>query len=107
MSLFDLSFVSSSRKPAASATKRPGSFCAICQTCSFESAPTTKTVALNEADFHAIEHQSPHGIRLFQSSHVPGIIKRLLRIRMACEWAEVLHWDDWRFAGSANSRRVA
>lgn len=106
MSLFDLSFGSISRKPAAT-TKRPGRFCVVCQTCSFESAPTTKTVALNEADFHAIEHQSPHDIRLFQSSHVPGVIKRLLRIRMACEWAEVLHWDDWRCTGLANSRRVA
>lgn len=107
MSLFDLSFVSISRKPAASATKRPGSFCVVCQTCSFESASTTKIVGLNEAGFHAIEHQSPHDIRLFQSSHVPGGIKRLLRIRMVCEWAEVLHWDDWRFAGSTNSGRAA
>jgi hypothetical protein len=61
MPLFDLSFASISRKPTASATKRPGRFCVVCQTCSFESAPATKTVALNEADFHAIEHQSPHG----------------------------------------------
>lgn len=90
MPFLDSTFAPSARKPTASARERPGSFCAVCQTCSFESAPATKAVAMNEAEFHAIEHQSPHDIRLFQSSHVRVGIKRLLKIRSVREWAEVL-----------------
>jgi len=97
----------SSRKPKAGAKKHRGKFCAVCQTCSFESTPGTTNDAMNEADFHAIEHQAPHDVRIFLSSQVPGGRKYMLGIRATYAWAEVLQWGRWLFAGWAQNRRSA